>query len=526
MSMLTITCPSCSISRQVPAEKVPDGPRRVTCPQCKQVFTYTKPATPAPSAGETPSAPVPPLQAPPRHQSAASDTPVPPQLKATLPPRPRPAPPRGLTDIGDLFKESWQLFQRRFATLFGLYLLTMVAFILPIGITTGLAMLAGMSKGGGALVLTGAVGLLAGLYLGFRCFAAFLHAVVDEQLAIKAALEKSGSIIIPLMWTGFLTGFIICGGFMLFIIPGIIFMVWFFFAQFILIKEDVHGMDALLKSREYVRGEWFNVALRLLLIWAASLLAGAIPLAGPILYLVFFPFVMIFHYLIYRDLREMKGDVLFSCGVADKLRWPAVSLAGFVIVPLAVVSIVGFSFFSSLAKFAPAGTAIVQQQRAPLPAGSGANQGLRVITFPQQGSPDSPVAPVVDSTASPAVPSLPQSSFPAPPSGSEEYPDKVHVFIYAVNYTGTIRANGTTIKEMEGKPDMQYNYNMDGKGLRYGQNQIEVEYAELPNPPSTLLGIHVKISRRSADKGNEMLVDWRMSDKGSGKKSFTFEIPK
>ena len=217
-----------------------------------------------------------------------------------------------MTDIGDLFTESWQLFQRRFATLIGLYLLTMVAFMLPLGITIGLAMLAGMAKGGAAFVLTGVVGLLAGLYLGFRCFAAFLHAVVDDQLAFGEALEKGNEIILPLLWIGFLTGFIICGGFILFVIPGIIFMVWFFFAQFILVKEDVHGMNALLKSREYVRGEWFNVALRLLLIWAASVLVGIIPLAGPILCIVFFPFTMIFHYLIYRDLREMKGDVPFS----------------------------------------------------------------------------------------------------------------------------------------------------------------------------------------------------------------------
>ncbi|MBC7961919.1 MAG: zinc-ribbon domain-containing protein [Steroidobacteraceae bacterium] len=529
MSMLTITCPSCGISRQVPADRVPDGPRRVTCPQCKNVFPFTKPAAIAPSSGETPPmSPVPPLQIPqpPRPSSAASNSHSRPPVKTTVPPKPRPAPPRGLTDIGDLFIESWQQFQRRFATLFGLYLLTMAAFILPMGVTIGLAMFAGMSKGGIAFVLTGTVGLLAGLYLGFRCLAAFLHAVVDDQLAFKEALGKGGLIIIPLMWTGFLTGFIISGGFMLFIIPGIIFMVWFFFAQFILIKEDVHGMNALLKSREYVRGEWFNVALRLLLIWAASILVGAIPLAGPILYIVFFPFVMIFHYLIYRDLREMKGDVPFSCGAADILKWPAVSLAGFIIVPLALVSLAGFSLYSTFARFAPTGTKIVQKS-APVNTSGSDNQGLRVITFPQQGGSSTPTIPTTPADPAANASATPPGSLSATTlSGSEEYPDKVHVFIYAVNYTGTVRANGTTIKEMEGKPDMQYNYNMDGRSLRYGQNQIEVEYAELPNPPSTMLGVHIKVSRRSGDKGSEILGDWRFNDKGTGKKTFNFDIQK
>jgi hypothetical protein len=79
---------------------------------------------------------------------------------------------------------------------------------------------------------------------------------------------------------------------------------------------------------------------------------------------------------------------------------------------------------------------------------------------------------------------------------------------------------------MEGKPDMQYNYNMDGSGLRYGHNEIEVDYEELPNPPSSMLGIHIKVSRSDPAKGREVLGEWRFDDKGSGRKTFTFDIPK
>jgi len=529
MSLLSISCPACGFSRQLPADKVPDGPRRVTCPQCKHVFAFTKPAAAPPPAREEspplppPVPPQPPLPPPvrPAVPESGEPSPEPPPVRR----RPRPAPKKKLMDIGDLFSMSWQLFQRRFAVLIGLYLLTMVAFMLPACIAIGAAMLAGMAKGGVALVLTGAVGLLVGMYLGFRCFAAFLHAVVDDQLAFGAALEKGKGLIIPLAWIGFLTGFIIGGGFFLLIIPGIIFMVWFFFAQFILVKEDARGMSALLKSREYVRGEWFNVALRLLLVWAASVLLGIIPLAGPVLCIAFFPFVMIFHYLLYQDLREMKGDVPFPCGTVDILRWPAVALAGFIVVPLALVSFLGLSLFGKLQNFVPPGTAIVSKD-APTRGADTNQQGLRVITFPQkdgQGLPATSPDPAGESA--PSATSPPTGS-QAPPASQEEYPDNIHLFIYAVNYTGTIRANGTTIKEMEGKPDMQYNYNMSGKGLRYGQNLIEIDYAELPNPPSTLLAVHLKVSRNAPGKGNEILGDWRFSDKGAGKKTFTFDISK
>lgn len=262
MSMLTVSCPSCGYSRQVPADKVPDGPRRVTCPKCTQVFAFTKPAAMGPpaAAASAPPSPPPVQPGPPQPPEPPPVQPAAPESGAPLagtPPvrrRPRLAPKKRLPDIGDLFRESWQQFQRRFAVLIGLYLLTMVAFMLPVAIAVGAAMLAGMAMGEEAVILAGLLGLLVGLYLGFRCFAAFLHAVVDDQLAFGAALEKGKGLILPLIWLGFLTSFIIGGGFMLLIIPGVIFMVWFFFAQFILVKEDVRGMSALLKSREYVRG--------------------------------------------------------------------------------------------------------------------------------------------------------------------------------------------------------------------------------------------------------------------------------
>jgi len=528
MNMLTISCPSCGISRQVPADKVPDGARRVTCPQCKHVFQYSKPVTDSPPADcvTPPPAPEPPRQQPPPSPTPHQSRSPLPQVMAT---KANPVPPRGLTDIGELFKESWDIFQQRFATLIGLYLLTMVAFTLPVGITFGLAILAGVSKGGSAFLLTGAIGLLAGIYLGFRCFAAFLQAVADERLSFGEALEKGNQHIFPLIWIGFLTSFTIGGGFILLVIPGIIFMVWFFFAQFILVKEDVRGMGALLKSREYVSGEWFNVSLRLLLIWAASVLIGVIPLAGPLLCIVFFPFIMIYHYLIYRDLREMKGDVPYSCGTADVLKWPAVALAGFVIVPVALVSVLGFSLFGKLGQFKDlkqANVTVVQKSPTATKATDTSERGLRVINFPQKTAADPSSAPSGATTGESYASASPQTGSTSPLSGTEEYPDGIHVFVYAVNYTGTVRANGTVIREMEGKPDMQYSYNMNGKGLRYGQNQIDIDFAEIPNPPSTMLEVHLKVSRNAPGKGSEILGDWRFSDRGTGRKSFTFDIRK
>jgi len=42
MSIVRITCPGCSLSRELPAEKIPDRPVQVTCPRCKKSFSFSK----------------------------------------------------------------------------------------------------------------------------------------------------------------------------------------------------------------------------------------------------------------------------------------------------------------------------------------------------------------------------------------------------------------------------------------------------------------------------------------------------
>jgi len=435
-------------------------------------------------------------------------------LTAPRPRRERPAATKQLPEIADLFGRSWRNFQQRFAVLIGLYLLSMVAFIVPPALLLGAAILSGMAKGGALFLILAATGALAGLYGGFSCFGSFLHAVADEDLSFKDALAKGRSIALPLLWVGFLTGFVISGGFLLFIIPGIIFMVWFFFAQFILVAEDVRGMGALLKSREYLRGQWFNVALRLLLVWAASAIVGAIPLAGPLLAIAFLPFVMIFHYLLYRDLAELKGEIPYPCGTGDLLKWPAIALAGFVLVPAAIVFLAGGAALGKLRQLQAGNVTISASETTAAPATHMSGE-YRIIDFPPKEGATQTTISGGEATSSP------QTAI-----SREETPDHIHTFIYAVNYTGTVRANGTAMKDLEGKTDVQYSYNLGGNGLRYGENRIDLDFAELPAGHGSMLEVHIKISRNLPGREREVLGEWRVNEKGSGTRSFTLTIPK
>ncbi|MCI5157681.1 MAG: hypothetical protein D3906_04435, partial [Candidatus Electrothrix sp. AUS1_2] len=88
------------------------------------------------------------------------------------------------------------------------------------------------------------------------------------------------------------------------------------FCFFSMADEDRGGIDALLASRFYVRGHWWNTLFKLLLIWPPAILIGLIPslTGGLILSLLFSPFLMLYTASVYHDLKECAEDTEPSFG--------------------------------------------------------------------------------------------------------------------------------------------------------------------------------------------------------------------
>lgn len=520
--MVTVACPSCGFSREIPAERIPCGRRQVTCPGCAAQFAFEKPADdqvepPAPAAASPPAmAELPPEPLPPPR----------PPLHGL--PSQRPSPARtGLSGIGELFDESLKIYGTRFMPLFPLYLLCLFAAVFPVGASVLPALLLGQ-KPGAVLALLVLAGVLCGGLLGTWVFASFLHALLDEALPFGEAIRKGKSTLWSFSWVSVLSCLTITGGYLLAVVPGVIFTVWFAFASFVLVREKVTGTDALLKSREYVRGFGWGVALRLLLVTLVGGVVGVVPLAGPILSLLYFPYMMIFMSLLYRDLRRDKGDVPYSCGTMDRLRWPAVGLAGFVVVPVLLVSIGGMALLRNpqvlegLREFKELKAALPVSAELPVKS----DGAYRVITFPPKGD-----AVPASATATGTFPGEARAPEAAAVSGSavsasaKPDPRSFHVFVYSVNYVATVRINGKTFKSIPGQPNMQYNYNGMGEGVVVGANTIEVEYnevngAQVTMPPS----MQIKISRTTPGSKGTVLAEWRVDERGSGRKSFDLEV--
>jgi hypothetical protein len=257
----------------------------------------------------------------------------------------------GLTRISDLFRNTWEIFKRRVGSLVALYLLTILFFLLGFGIFFGFGYLLSTFFSDTKLLLSitgGVIGAIAGFLAMCWGLSGFICAVSDETLGIRDALEEGSKKIWSFIWIFTLLSYIVTGGFLLLIIPGIIFSVWFFFSQFILAKENEQGMNTLLKSKEYVKGYWFDVFLRMFIIWIISVVIGSIPFIGWLLSFIFTPFAMIFTYLVYEDLRTIKGGVSYVASTGEKLKWIGAGTLGYIVVPFLLIALLGASFLTTL----------------------------------------------------------------------------------------------------------------------------------------------------------------------------------
>lgn len=183
---------------------------------------------------------------------------------------------------------------------------------------------------------------------------ALIHAIkgFSVEVGIAEFYRRGINKIFSFWWIGLLVASMLLGGLLLLIIPGIIFFVWFGLAGFILIAEDIKGLDALLKSKEYVRGFWWQVCGRDAVIVLLTLLFGGFLLIfniifgkdwGRIIYgfsvqLVMTPLALIYTFLIYSHLRAIKGEVVITASNKQKLGFKLIGAIGALVIPAMIVA--------------------------------------------------------------------------------------------------------------------------------------------------------------------------------------------
>ncbi len=93
--------------------------------------------------------------------------------------------------------------------------------------------------------------------------------IVNETLSRKkidpALVNRlSWQVIIPVLLVALISTLAVLGGFLLLIIPGIIFSIWFVFAQTAVVLDNKRGVEALSYSRSLVTGRFWSMVRRII----------------------------------------------------------------------------------------------------------------------------------------------------------------------------------------------------------------------------------------------------------------------
>lgn len=118
----------------------------------------------------------------------------------------------------------------------------------------------------------------------------------------------------------FLHFLILVSGLILFIIPGIIFSIWFSFGYLVIIFDDYKPIEAFKKSKELVDGYWWAIFGRFifwlafslfisLLIFLLRIISGTdyVAIISNLVSLIITPLSIVYFVVIYQDIKAVKG---------------------------------------------------------------------------------------------------------------------------------------------------------------------------------------------------------------------------
>ncbi len=111
-----------------------------------------------------------------------------------------------------------------------------------------------------------AIFLIVMVPLNICYYIATIKVISAPETTFNDAYRFSFMMFLPYFIVSFLVGIVIMLGFILFIIPGIIFAIWYSFSVFIVLFENKTGLNAMKQSREYVRGRIGPIFSRFLIV--------------------------------------------------------------------------------------------------------------------------------------------------------------------------------------------------------------------------------------------------------------------
>ena len=218
-----------------------------------------------------------------------------------------------------LFKDAFSIFSQNIVLFLGILLVPVVfSFVTGLFAPTAAEQSVGIGFSPAYMVMA----LLSGIVNVFMSIAIIL-AIQNNALTVMESYKQSMPFFLRYIGLSIVMSVLLFLGFLILIIPGIILSVWFAFSTFVLVVERAGIIDSIKKSREYVRGHWWAVFGRILLLGLAmlviSMIISGLSVAMPFgilatalvaaFTMLLAPFAVAYMYLMYQDL---KGGAVVS----------------------------------------------------------------------------------------------------------------------------------------------------------------------------------------------------------------------
>jgi hypothetical protein len=259
-----------------------------------------------------------------------------------------------LHSIGSLFHETWRMYKERWQVLVEIVLLPTLVILL-----------------GYVLFYLGfPFSILGGLivFIGYIVFAFSMLPLIfslHHAAGVDASYKATIGWFWPFVWVIILEVLAVLGGSMMLIVPGIWLAVALMLVMYVFVVEHRRGVDVLRQSKDYIRGYWWAVLGRVFLLGLIFLIAtivieipvmivagnAARVLVTMAMALFFVPFSMIYHYVIFENLRELKPNLVEAQTKRGTGFIKVSAIVGIVIPALAVCALIvalGFGIFHGL----------------------------------------------------------------------------------------------------------------------------------------------------------------------------------
>lgn len=203
----------------------------------------------------------------------------------------------------------------------GMQILMTICLLIPVfllsilgGLMTGGASNTNYSLGAVVLSLVVMVGFVVIMYWFGAADVVMVNNIADGKVAsVKETLKAGWARASRYFGASLVSGVVVLLGYVLLIIPGIIFTVWFAFTHLIAILENESPIESMKKSKALSQGNFLPILGRFLLIgvvaFVISMVLQFIPILGGILIAFISPLFILYQVLLYKNLRSAKESL-------------------------------------------------------------------------------------------------------------------------------------------------------------------------------------------------------------------------